>query len=171
MDFDEPEDWESLVKKHKSETGGYLKRYKAHRADTPCSHIARYLLEEFALGGLSANQVQQLAMITKLDGIEHTSIDKFASLGTHGKYTQHIHRDLLNYTTSYLPFVQLEANCVNIPLKIHKGEKTGTHLLPHYYLPPHKLISCMYSTVREAFQDKMLGKDNAMNEFWVRGSS
>ena len=122
MDFDEPEDWESLVKKHKSETGGYLQRDKAHRAEAPSSHLARYLLEEFAFGGLSANQVQQFAMMAKLDGIEHTSIDKFASLGTHGKHTQHIHRDLLNYMKSYLPFVQLAATCVNIPLKILKGD-------------------------------------------------
>ena len=36
-------------------------------AEAPYSHLARYLLEEFAFGGLSANHVHKLLMIACMD--------------------------------------------------------------------------------------------------------
>ena len=159
------ESWTQMVKKHKTNAQGHLQRQNAEvdQAEAPYSHLARYLLEEFAFGGLSANQVQKLSMMAKLDGIKHTSVDKLSSLGSNGKHLGNIHRDLLTYMTKYLhPIVKPEADCVNLPLQILKGEKTGTHNLPHYYLAPHKLLAFMYNKFNKAFQDKISGQDGAM---------
>jgi hypothetical protein len=106
-------------------------------------------------------------MMAKWDGIKHTTVDNLSSLGSNGKHWGNIHRDLIIYMTKYShPIVQPEADCVKIPLQIIKGEKTGTHSLPHYYLAPHKLLAFMYNKFKKAFQNKILGQDGAMEEFW-----
>ena len=165
MDAAAIDSWSQIAKKHKSHAQGHLQRenQKLVYAETPYSHLARYLLDEFTFGGLWATQVQQLSMIAKLDGVKHTTVDKLSSLGTIGKHTQHIQRGLLIYMKKYLhPIVQPEADCVKIPLKIQKGPNNGTHLLPHYYLAPHKLMSFMYNHFKTSFKDKILGPDCAM---------
>ena len=76
------EDFANQVKKHKAQSQGHLQREQAHvecEEEAPYSHLARYLLEEFAFGGLSANQVQKLSMMAKLDGIKHSSVGKLSS--------------------------------------------------------------------------------------------
>ena len=71
------------------------------------------------------------------------------------------------YMPKYLnPYSKPEADCVKIPLKILKGEKAGTHLIPHYYLAPHKLMSYMYHNFKTSFQDTILCKECDMEEFW-----
>ena len=106
-------------------------------------------------------------MVAKFDGIKHTTVDKLSRFGTNCKHTQNIQRDLLIYMHKYLhPIVQPEADCVKIPLQIIKGEHTGTHILPHYYMAPRKLMSFMYNNFRTACQDKILGQDGAMGECW-----
>ena len=75
--------------------------------------------------------------------------------------------DLFRFMNKYLhPIVQPEADCVKIPFRILKGEDTGTHNLHHYDLAPHKLMSFMYTNFKTAFQDKVLGRDGAMEECW-----
>ena len=166
-DSGEYESWTSMAKKQKLHAQGHLQREQDLICEAPFSYLARYLLEEFAFGGLSAAQVQKLAMMAKQDGIKHTFVDKLARLVTHGKHHSNIHRDLMVYMPKYLkPYSKPEADCVKIPLKILKGEKTGTHLIPHYYLAPHKLMSYMYHTYKTSFQDTILGKEGAMEEFW-----
>ena len=133
MDLDDPQGWEALVRDHTSHRHGFLQREDAQveDAEAPYLHLAKHLLEEYAFGGLSANQVQHLTMMAKLDGLKHTSVHTLAGLGTTGKHTQHIHMDLLIYMKSYLhPIVQLEPACVHIPLKVLKGPNAGIHLLP-----------------------------------------
>ena len=51
------EDLGHQLKKHKSHAQGHLQRDQAsvECEEAPYSHLARYLLEEFAFGGLSAN--------------------------------------------------------------------------------------------------------------------
>ena len=126
--------WEDQIKRQKLNAQGYRKRMVEDVCDeAPFSHLARYLLEEHAFGGLSANQVQKLAMMAKEDGVKHTSIDKLASLGASDKYPGNCHRDLHSYMSKYLhPTGQPQVDCVKIPLKIRKGEKAGIHLIPYY---------------------------------------
>ena len=163
----ELESWTSMAKRQRLHAQGHLQREKELTCEAPFSYLARYLLEEFAFGGLSAAQVQTLAMIAKQDCIKHSTIYKLSSLCTNGKHHSNIHRDLMVYMPKYLkPYSKPEADCVKIPLKILKGEQTGTHLIPHYYLAPHKLMSYMYHSFHTTFQDTILGKENAMDEFW-----
>ena len=122
-DNGEYESWTPMAKKQKLHAQGHLQREQDLICEAPFSYLARYLLEEFAFGGLSAAQMQKLAMIAKQDGIKHTSVDKFASLGTNGKHHSNIQKDLMVYMPKYLkPYSKPEADCVKIPLKILKRE-------------------------------------------------
>ena len=80
MDAAAIDSWSQMVikQKHKAHAQGHLQRenQKLVYAEAPYSHLARYLLEEFAFGGLSATQMQQLSMMAKLDGVKHTTVDK-----------------------------------------------------------------------------------------------
>ena len=121
------QDWETMVRRHKSQRQGYLQREKAQveYAEAPYSHLAKYLLEAYGFGELSSVNVQQLAMMAKLDGLKHTSVEKLAGLCTTCKHTQNSHRDLLIYMKSNLhPIVPIEPDCVHKPLKIPKGPKS-----------------------------------------------
>ena len=160
--------WSEMAKKHKLHAPGHRQREQSvEYAEAPFSHLARYLLEEFAFGGVSANQVQKLAWMAKRDGLQHTAVDKLASLGANGKHPGNCNRDLNQYMSKYLhPHVQPQIDCVLIPLKILKGERLGTHLILHYYLAPHKLMSYMYKEFKNTFQDAILGQEGAMEEFW-----
>ena len=51
------------------------------------------------------------------------------------------------------PYSTPEADCVKIQFKIFKGEQTGTHLIPHYYLALHRLMSYMYHSLHTVVQD------------------
>ena len=59
--------WAQMVQDHKEHAQGHRKRQRAsvEYAEAPYSHLARYLLEEFAFGGSSTNQVQNLSMVAK----------------------------------------------------------------------------------------------------------
>ena len=61
------ESWTQMLKKHKTHAQGHLQRENAEveQAEAPYSHLAGYLLEEFAFGGLSTNQIQKLSMMAK----------------------------------------------------------------------------------------------------------
>ena len=68
--------WSEMAKKHKVHAPGHRQREQGvEYAEAPFSHLARYLLEEFAFGGVSANQVQQLAWMAKRDGLQHTAVN------------------------------------------------------------------------------------------------
>lgn len=58
-DSEEYESWTSMAKKQKLHAQGHLQREKDLICEAPFSYLARYLLEEFAFGGLSAAQVQK----------------------------------------------------------------------------------------------------------------
>ena len=159
------------IKKRKTQAQGHMQRMKAPAAAQPAqadtSLLARYLLEEYAFGGISAAQVQRIAVLARHDGIEHSHVDSLAKLGTTGKHTDNIDRDLRQFMQSYLHPVKLPtSNHVDMPLKILKGKHTGTHDLPHHFLPPHKLASFLYDSFRPQFEAKVLGAPGALEEFW-----
>ena len=133
------------------------------------SHLARYLLEEYAFGGISANQVQKLAHVAHLDGLHHPDIDKLASFGTWGKHWGNIDRDLRRYVKEvYLNDIHMpSAETYELPLKILKGPDKGVHLMPHYYMAPHVLMSYLHNAFPKDFAQKILGTKDAMAEFWA----
>ena len=61
-----------------------------------------------------------------MDGLEHPSVSKLSSLGTTGKHTNHIDRDLRLYMQTYLNPVKMPVpDEVSIPLKVLKGKDVG----------------------------------------------
>ena len=161
MDAQQADSWVQMVKKHIKHMHKVIYRERMHNWNMQRHHIPTLqdiFWQNVAFGGLSASQVQHISMMPKLDDIKHATMDKWSSLGSTGKHWGNIHRDLLRFMNKYVhPIVQPEADCVKIPLKILKGEHTGTHNLHHYYLAPHKLMSFMYNNFKTAFQDKNLG--------------
>ena len=152
-DSGEYESWTSMAKKQKLHAQGHLQREQDLICEAPFSYLARYLLEEFAFGGLSAAQVQKLAMMAKQDGIKHTSVDKLARLVTNGKHHGNIHRDLMVYMPTYLnPYTKPEADCVKIPLRIPKGEKHWHKLASTLLLGTSQIVVFQVQQFQASFQ-------------------
>ena len=160
----------SEIKRRRKTAGGPVQRSRADEAAQPSvaaqSHLAKYLLEDWAFGGISATQLQIIAHLAQKDGLRHPSIDKLSSFGTFGKHPGNVDRDLRKFMESYLPFEHPKPDCVDIPLKILKGKDEGTHMLPQYYLQPHKLMHFLHKEFPSDFKRKLLGDDGAIEEFW-----
>ena len=129
-----------------------MQRIRAPEAARPAyaehCNLARYLLEEYAFGGISAHQVQTLALMSNMEGLDNPHVDQLAYLGATGKRTNHIDRDLRVFMLSYLLPVNLPGfNSMSIPLKILKGKDTGIDLIPHHQLRPHKLMHSIYNNI------------------------
>ena len=67
MDAQQIDSWVQMMKKHNTHAQGHIQRENAQleHAEAPYSHFARHILEEVAFGGLSANQVHNLTMMSK----------------------------------------------------------------------------------------------------------
>ena len=89
------------LKFRRTHAQGYVQRTTALSAQLHAhpkfSHLARYLLEEYAFGGLSASQVQMISHVATQDGLSHPSADQLASFGAGGKHAANIDRDLRRY--------------------------------------------------------------------------
>ena len=59
------DEWHGMLKRTRTHSQGYVQRASAtsvgEPAITPYSNLACYLLEEYAFGGISASQLQQIA--------------------------------------------------------------------------------------------------------------
>ena len=173
MSDDEAAWGEALAKRARMSGVGHVQRASVDKKCQPqvakYSHLARYLLEEYAFGGLSANAVQKLAEMASLDGLKHPDVERLAGFGTRGKHTGNIDRDLRRYVKDdYLGHIQLpDASAYPLPLKILKGPEAGVHLMPHYYMAPHVLMSFLHRNFPKDFEAKILGTESALGDFWA----
>lgn len=158
-----------MMKARRTKAQGHVQRASAssapHAAPSDLSHLAPYLLEDYAFGKISAHQAQPLANIAKLASPAHPSWDKLESFGTGGRHANNIDRDLRHDMQSYLhPIKKPSPESVSMLLKLHKGKDTDTHLIPHDFLPPHKLIKFIFSEFQSYFKSNLLGTDEEMAE-------
>ena len=70
---------------------------------TQSSALATLLVEEWAWGHLSTPMIQKIAMAAKIDMEQLCNVEapqeitSIASIGSHGRYPGHTHRDLTKY--------------------------------------------------------------------------
>ena len=156
------DEWHGMLKMTRTHSQGYVQRASAtsvgEPAITPYSNLARYLLEEYAFGGISASQLQQIALMAEMDNLTHPQVVKLANLGTRGRHPGNVDRDLRHYVhQTYLHSINLPAaESYPLPFKVLKGKSQGTQLLPSYYKPPHKLISFIYTNLEDEFKNHIL---------------
>ena len=127
------EQWMKILLSHsKKRKGGLRQRLEASRresaehdqaaqAASTRSFLAEYLLEQWAWGNFSPQQVQCIAALFKKDaealGVRHvqSSLATLANLGSEGRHANNVHRDLMNVVKekTHMP----EPLYANMPLK------------------------------------------------------
>ena len=137
------------------------------RAFRSVSLLARWLVEEFHFGFLSAAQVQFAAQLASIDGIDNDVLNKLASFGSNGKYPNKVAGEIEKYMETYIkPAPAPKPQGHEIPLKICKGPMTGYHLMQQYYNLPHVWFAFMYAHFRSIYELRIRGAADALPEFW-----
>ena len=125
------------------------------------STLAKHLLNLWAWGEMSAPKVQQIAAAAKADGLSHPQVDMLASLGTGGKHARNCHPELLRkLQASPLPPTSTH---FRLPMFL---PPTGHRFVDQAILLPHEMFALLYSKYPQAFQDRVLGADGAVEAFW-----
>lgn len=171
MDGLAEDDWRRAVTEHATTRGGRQQRSSASLlapiADR--SALAEHLLQQWGFGLISAMQVQTLASLGVLDirrarGRPPAMLEKLASLGTNGKRSEHVRRDLVAYVQTFL--ATPSALSVPIPLRILKGPDAGCHLMDQSFLEPHRWFAYLFEQFREEFFARFVGHQGAIENFW-----
>lgn len=97
------------------------------------------LMQKFALGKLSAGEVQALASAACLSGSNATDLRQLASLGGHGNSPQNCHRDLtrLHFANLASPVptkVTTQLCCRNADGLLGEAAQEVPLLLPHHWV-------------------------------------
>ena len=131
------------------------------------SSLANLLIEQWSWGQLSTPQIQRIAAAAKADfeAGGHTvpdQIEKISAIGSHGRHTGHLFRDLTKYKIKQ-PI--LASARVDYTMWIRKiGFRTKQS--PISIVPPHALFSLLYHSNRQAFDNMLLGSTNEISKFW-----
>lgn len=120
--------------------GGSRQR-AAHAEEARCANLktsvlATYLLQLWSWGLMSPQQLQSIMAKMKEDLEAHANreldvreVDRLASIGTSGKWTNNMHHDLVQLL--HPPAIQ-QATCVfEVPLKTKPWPSTGFSILNH----------------------------------------
>ena len=138
----------------------------AARAYRTISLLARWLLEEYHFGFLSAAQVQMAAKLATTDGIENEVLNKLASLGTNGRHANKVAGEIDKYMETYIkPATFPKAQGREIPLKVCKGPMTGYHLMQQYYNLPHVWFAFVYKHFRQIYEARIRGEAGVLATF------
>lgn len=151
----------------KRRRGGINQRLAADAAEEAAarrpSALVELLLEEYAWGRLSPHNVQVIAMKSLNDLAYCDQDDKFpdlralANLGSQGRHTQNISRDLLKYINSEMSLPP--KTLADIPTK--HGDRNSALMLPHEY------FSYVYEKHPEQFTRLFVpGGDDQLKKIW-----
>ena len=142
---------------------GHLQRLRAGDAHVGGEGVGRselcnVLLEQWAWGGLAAQNVQIIAQAAVVDGAQHPHVHLLALLGSNGVHPGHCRRDLLQrcFREGELPHITL----VDAPMLDANWEVVQS---PVGVLLPSEVLCWMWARKRERFMD-MLGA--GLREFW-----
>jgi hypothetical protein len=148
--------------------GGQQQRLsRAAAAQEPAlqSFLASFLIQQFAWGHFSGQMVQQIAELAIKDvkaaqetNGKLTDLESLAAVGTKGKHSQHVHRDIMKQCEklSHLP----QGAEVNIPF----GRNLGEH--KQHILLPHELFSCIYHKYKNTWAKSILPGLSELRAFW-----
>lgn len=128
------------------------------------SHLGKWLLEELAWGGLSANQVQKISDLVVQDFesskvVPPQDLVDYAALGMSGKFPNNIWRDLQRKLgENHYPVLKP----LEIPLKVAKDYRKA--IVP--ILWPHEVFAAVYKHYKEEFKVIMTGDVGGCESFW-----
>ena len=126
------------------------------------SKLASLLVEEWAWGAMSAPKVQALAQAAFEDGLTHPQMERLAKMGRRGLHPGNCHRDLLLAAGEHC----FTKATLRIPIRL-KVKQTMSEPVPLDFLLPHKLFSCMFHSLPQAFIASVLGGSQAnIPKFW-----
>ena len=125
------------------------------------SSLGQYLLEQWSWGHISAPTVQKIALAATKDGLLHPDIKILAGLGKGGQYERNCNAELLKK----LPDIGLtpETSTFRLPMALPGA---GFKMVEQSLLLPHELFSLMFQHYPAAFQERVVGKPGALEEFW-----
>ena len=115
--------------------------------------------------------VQKLAQAAVDDGLVHPDVQKLGNIGSQGKHPGNSHRDLLLLSGSHA-LVATSPTCkAPIRLKFQTLTKTTSREISLDFLLPHKLSSCLFHSLPQAFGSTILGvwKSSAPVPSWGMG--
>ena len=147
--------------------GGYKQKLAQMQAGEPKpgeSHLASKLLSMWAWGTMSAPTLQALANAAYQDGLTHPQIQRMCKIGGSGQHPGNMQRDLLVLAGES---TTLKAAQSVIDVRI-KTKKILNEVVKLNFILPHKLFSCMFELLPDAFQSSVLGGDAAsVPRFWA----
>ena len=149
--------------------GGVRQRLKASEDSKKESTVATYLLQQWAWGAMSPQQVQHIMSLLLTDirnGASNTLsfnlINSLAAIGSHGLMKNNMLRDLLGkLPVCHMPW-PYRFRC---PLK-HSRSMLGVHYQSIDMLLPHELFNALYHHYPAAFRDKLVGSPGALQNCW-----
>ena len=131
------------------------------------SKLARWLIEEYHFGFLSAAQINRCAILAHDDGIDNGVLAKLASFGSNGEFPNKVAHEPDEYIKECIRPVDFpKPQAHDIPLKICKGPQTGFHILQQYYNLPHVWFAFLYKHFRQIYETRVRGDARVLCEFW-----
>jgi len=134
------------------------------------SELAKYLVETWAIGSMSPQQVQRIAGKAIQDyktaaGSDTTNLpdlEKLAALGQSGAQPQNVHKDLMHYVGD-MTFV-----AATKPYSLPFKEKESLQRI----LLPHEVFSSLYRNYDKAWAKTMVGYElSNLPAFWMGAKS
>ena len=111
--------------------------------------------------------VQELAEAAVNDGLVHPDVQKLSNIGSQGKHPGNSHRDLLLLSGSHALVAAPPTSKAPIRLKFQTLAQTTSRDISLDFLLPHKLFSCLFHSLPEAFAATILGGDEGnVKKFW-----
>ena len=133
------------------------------------SQLASQLLGMWAWGSMSAPRVQSLAQAALQDGLHLPDIEKLAKIGGSGRFPGNMQRDLLGMLGGFTVLQRAESIIsIRLKKKVMSEEVQLSEEVKLKFLLPHKLFSCMYHDLPDAFKSSVLGGDPGnVQKFWT----
>jgi hypothetical protein len=154
--------------------GGCRQRAKRASREPPSSALAAWLVQTWAWGALSPQQVQQIAALASEDvrrakeggpDFEYADLQTLGGLGSHGLYPNNMNAELMRK----VPKPDLPAPYVSsMPLRAPGGFK----MWEQTFLWPHELFASLYTNYREHWSTAVCAGASTLQQFWAatRGS-
>ena len=127
----------------------------------PPSKLARYLIEKWGWGLLSAPALQETAAAAIADGADHPDVMWLAKLGCSGKYPGKCHSELLSKLDKQ------SFSTILTTFRVHYKVGNVLSSAQHCALLPHEIFATLYNEHQAVFVESMLGGSRSnLTKFW-----
>ena len=133
------------------------------RHQEPKSSSANFMLEKWCFGHMSTPLIQAIAACAVQDGCGHADLLVLAALGSHGKYPNNMHIELVN---KLKPTALPESlSSIYVTYKYNR-KKSKIVQMDQKILLPHQVCASIYEQHPDIFQDKILAGTGGPEKFW-----